>query len=267
MLRFFLIIFLILYSLKLHSQENLIIDNAQDTLIYSIDSIVDSIEEKSLDNKSEPYDLFSRNCILPSLLISYGGYLFLDNTIKSTDHNIREFRNNHFGKFHSKVDDYIQYLPAATALIMNLSGVKANNSLGNAIIVYAMSMVFVGSMTLSLKYGVARLRPDNSSRNSFNSGHTAMAFASAEFLRREYGADYPYLAYAGYIIAGTTGVMRMLNNRHWFSDVVAGAGIGILSTSLSYLIFDKYLKENGYCFSINPIYDGRNLAMSLSINF
>lgn len=251
----------------MHSQENLIIDNAQDTEIYSIDSIVDSISQKSLENKYESYDLSLKDYVLPGLLISYGGYLFIDHSINNTDHNIREFRNNSFGRFRYKVDDYIQYLPAATALIMNLSGVKANNSLGNAIIVYAMSMVFVGSMTLSLKYSVARLRPDNSSRNSFNSGHTAMAFASAEFLRREYGADYPYLAYAGYIIAGTTGVMRMLNNRHWFSDVVAGAGIGILSTSLSYLIFDKYLKEKGYCFSVNPIYDGRNLAMSVSINF
>ena len=28
--------------------------------------------------------------------------------------------------------------------------------------------------------------------------------------------------------------MRMYNNRHWASDVLAGAGVGILSASLTY---------------------------------
>ena len=70
--------------------------------------------------------------------------------------------------------------------------------------------------------------------NSFPSGHTVTAFVGAEMLRREYGEEYPAVAIAGYTIATGVGFLRMYNNRHWASDVLAGAGIGILSVSLMY---------------------------------
>ena len=38
----------------------------------------------------------------------------------------------------------------------------------------------------------------------------------------------PWYAVGGYAVATFTGVMRVLNNRHWISDVLSGAGIGIL---------------------------------------
>ena len=53
-------------------------------------------------------------------------------------------------------------------------------------------------------------------------------------LRREYGEDYPGIAIAGYTVATGVGLLRIYNNRHWVSDVVAGAGIGILSASIMY---------------------------------
>ena len=42
------------------------------------------------------------------------------------------------------------------------------------------------------------------------------------------------LAYSGYLFATTTGVFRVLNNKHWVGDVLVGAGIGILVTDLVY---------------------------------
>ena len=60
------------------------------------------------------------------------------------------------------------------------------------------------------------------------------AFMGAEILRREYGEEYPGIAIAGYTVATGVGLMRIYNNRHWASDVLAGAGIGILSASLTY---------------------------------
>lgn len=90
----------------------------------------------------------------------------------------------------------------------------------------------------AFKYGLGLLRPDNSRYNSFPSGHTFVVFTGAEILRREYGEDYPWIAVAGYTVAIIVGAMRIYNNRHWLGDVCAGAGLGILSTTLVYWALD-----------------------------
>jgi len=46
-------------------------------------------------------------------------------------------------------------------------------------------------------------------------------------------------------MATATGLMRMANNKHWLSDVLTGAGIGILSTELGYYLADLIFKERG----------------------
>ena len=60
----------------------------------------------------------------------------------------------------------------------------------------------------------------------------------AEILRREFGKEYPWIAVAGYAVATLVGLMRISNNRHWAGDVLAGAGLGILSVSLVYWTLD-----------------------------
>nr|WP_288021518.1 phosphatase PAP2 family protein [Tenuifilum sp.] len=44
---------------------------------------------------------------------------------------------------------------------------------------------------------------------------------------------------SGYVVASTIGFARVINNKHWVTDVVAGAGIGILSTKISYFAFER----------------------------
>jgi membrane-associated phospholipid phosphatase len=83
------------------------------------------------------------------------------------------------------------------------------------------------------------LRPDGSAYNSFPSGHTATAFANAEFMRMEYKDVSPWYGIAGYAVATGTGLLRMYNNKHWFNDVVAGAGFGIAGTRLAYWLYPK----------------------------
>ncbi|MBS1503046.1 MAG: phosphatase PAP2 family protein, partial [Bacteroidetes bacterium] len=87
------------------------------------------------------------------------------------------------------------------------------------------------------KHLTHRLRPNKSDYLSFPSGHTSFAFMGAEFMAQEYDAKSPLYGVLGYGIATTTGVFRIYNRDHWFSDVVAGAGFGILSTKLAYLIY------------------------------
>jgi len=78
----------------------------------------------------------------------------------------------------------------------------------------------------SLKLGISRDRPDLSSDNSFPSGHAATTFASAVVFQRHLGVKWAIPTYA---VATYVAVSRMHENRHYLSDVVMGAGLGIAS--------------------------------------
>lgn len=135
-------------------------------------------------------------------------------------------------------DDQLQYLPAITPVVLHLCGVKGRHDFKHLVILEGGSYLFGAGWLNAFKYGFAKERPDCSTRNSFPSGHTFTAFVGAEVIRREYGKEYPWLAVAGYAVATLVGVMRVYNNRHWAGDVLAGAGLGILSTTLVYWVLD-----------------------------
>ena len=80
-------------------------------------------------------------------------------------------------------------------------------------------------VTHSMKFVVARERPDSTTRTAFPSGHASVAFASATSLALSYGWR---AAIPGYGMAIFTGLSRLADNAHWLSDVVAGATVGIL---------------------------------------
>jgi membrane-associated phospholipid phosphatase len=82
----------------------------------------------------------------------------------------------------------------------------------------------------------------NGSYNAFPSGHTAQAFSAATLFNDNFAKGKPWLQVLSYGTASTVGVLRVLNNRHWTSDVVAGAGFGILSAKLSELIVKRRKK-------------------------
>lgn len=67
--------------------------------------------------------------------------------------------------------------------------------------------------------------------------HTATAFMGAAFLWEEYKDASVWIGITGYAIASGTAFLRMYNNKHWFADVVAGAGIGILGTKIACFVF------------------------------
>ena len=78
-------------------------------------------------------------------------------------------------------------------------------------------------ITYGLKYSVNRTRPDGGP-HSFPSGHTSSAFAGAAFLHLRYGWKVGVPAYA---LASLVGYSRVYAGRHYWSDVVAAAVIGI----------------------------------------
>lgn len=129
-------------------------------------------------------------------------------------------------------DDQIQYVPiAAYAALGFIPGVKHRHNIGERVLAGATSYVVMTGICQGAKHLIREPRPDTSKANSFPSGHTATAFCGAELCRIEYGNAYGAAAYA---FAATTGVMRVVNNRHWCNDVLAGAGIGFLSAHIGY---------------------------------
>jgi len=87
----------------------------------------------------------------------------------------------------------------------------------------ALSIGLAGGIATLGKAVVHEQRPDNSDNNSFPSGHTAVAFASATTLYRRYGWQYGIPAYA---VATLTGSARVAARKHHWYDAVAGAAIG-----------------------------------------
>lgn len=144
---------------------------------------------------------------------------------------------------HSKfrVDDYLQFAPGALVLGLSAAGVKGKNTTIDQAGVYLLSNIILTATCQSLKRITKVTRPDGSS-NAFPSGHTAEAFASAELLSQEYGERSVVYPISGYAAAVATAYYRMYNNKHWLSDVVAGAGIGFLSTRASYWLYPKIKK-------------------------
>ena len=152
--------------------------------------------------------------------------------------------------FHNEVDNYTQFAPALVAAGLNFAGVEGRSDHWRFLASSAMAYGIMATIVNPIKHTAKEMRPDGTSRNSWPSGHTATAFVSATILHKEYGLTRsPWYSVAGYAVATATGVMRVLNNRHWVSDVLSGAGIGIVSTELAYglsdLIFKgKHLKRN-----------------------
>lgn len=142
------------------------------------------------------------------------------------DTDFRRLRNGYVKSFHHDYDDYLQYAPAAVMLGLKAFGVKGRSSWGRMLVSDAFSVGLMAAAVNSLKYSFRVMRPDGSTRNSFPSGHTATVFMTATMLHKEYGHRSPWYSIGAYTVATVTGVTRQLNNRHWMSDVMVGAGIG-----------------------------------------
>lgn len=163
----------------------------------------------------------------------------------SFDTDIYAIRHSIAPTFHYSYDDYLQYAPAGLMVGLKACGYESRSSWSRMLVSDAFSVAVMAATVYGIKYTVSRPRPDESRNNSFPSGHTATAFMTATLLHKEYGWRSPWFSIGGYTVAAVTGVSRLLNNKHWMSDVMAGAAIGIGSVHLGYFITDKIFKDKG----------------------
>ena len=148
--------------------------------------------------------------------------------------------------FKTDIDDYTQFFGPAMVVGLKLGGYEGRSDWPRLLASAGMSYAIMAVLVNSIKYSAKEMRPDGSTANSWPSGHTATAFVGASLLHKEYGLTRsPWWSVAGYGVATATGVMRVLNNRHWISDVMSGAGIGIMSTELGYALCYLMFKQKG----------------------
>lgn len=164
---------------------------------------------------------------------------------KHQDSKFRKLRNDFMPRFHRTLDNYTQIAPAAVMVGMKAAGVESRSSWGRMLLSDAFSVALMAGTVLGLKNTTNVMRPDGSDNHSFPSGHTATAFMTATMLNKEYGYKSPWIGVGAYSVATATGLMRMANNKHWLSDVLVGAGIGIMATEFGYWLADLIYKDKG----------------------
>lgn len=207
---------------------------------------------------------------VPTLLIGTGTLGMIDKDADEFFINkfeVREERNENFGNFVNHFDDYLQHIPSASVFLLSLSGVEGRHDLRNQSKLYLKSQLLMLTTVYSLKYTVGEARPDTGKKNSFPSGHTAQAFTAATFLSKEYGHKSIWISIGAYTAATTVGVFRLLNNRHWITDILVGAGIGILSTEFVYFTHrDKRKRKHEVALQPFSGYDGtKGLSVQIGL--
>ncbi len=138
------------------------------------------------------------------------------------------------------------FVGASVPVVLGIAAIieKDEDLLKSALCV-GVSLGVSAVFTYSLKHAVGRPRPfidypqdinsyEDIHSNSFPSGHTSFAFATATSLSLQYPKWY--IIAPSYLWASSVGYSRMNLGVHYPSDVLAGALVGIGSAYLSYKI-------------------------------
>lgn len=142
--------------------------------------------------------------------------------------------NKNFLAFGGYFEDYAQFSPHVSIYAFELAGMKPKTDVCNRTAILAKSQILVFGSTYILKKIIKEPRPDGSNEFGFPSGHSATAFSGATMLSIEYGENYPWVPYVAYSVASGVGALRVVHDKHYWSDVIFGAGLGILSTKIAY---------------------------------
>ena len=238
--------------------------------LLSILLILPCSAQTSSDSLAVKSNFKAGELIMPLSLIAAGTLGFVE-PIRKSRYEVRDYLNEWRGDHRTEVDDYLQYVPLASIYGLSLLGAEAKHNYVDRTLELATSYLALGAIVNGIKYTVREPRPDGSSNNSFPSGHTATTFMGAELVRIEYGEEHPWLAVGAYTIATTVGVLRVYNERHWFTDVFAGAGVGILSARIGYWLL-PYTKRmmhrlTGCEIFVSPTASSTGAALNTVIRF
>ena len=175
-----------------------------------------------------------RGSLVPVALITYGASTINGRGIYSSYQAKKAVRET-FGAFRTPLDHLLPAVPYLGLGALLLAGVEARHTPRNLGMLLVESEALMLSSVYLTKHLTRVQRPDSSTHRSFPSGHTAQAFLGASIIDREFRHKSHWYGIGAYALATGVGALRMVNNKHWQADVIAGAGFGIWSAHLGYL--------------------------------
>jgi len=200
--------------------------------------------------------------IAPSLLVAGGTILHFSDW----KYDINEWSGEHFNST-GHLDDYLRFAPIAAVYSLNALGIQGKNNIGNQTAILGKSMVLTTIIAKSMKSILDVERPTGQTQ-SMPSGHTAIVFAAAQWMHHEYGETNPWYSIGAYTCAATVGIMRISKGKHWASDVLVGAGVGMISTELIYFTHQfKWDREHLNNLDIFPFKTGHQKGLALVYTF
>lgn len=221
----------------------------------------------NLSLEKPPKKSLAKKVIVPGSLFLVGLLLSDSDFEKNFQAGVQDELDHDFS---TSLDDYTRYAPIAQMYIADIVGVKAKNHWFDQTKNLVLSAAITQLITSGMKKGIYKERPNGFNAEAFPSGHTSNAFANATVLYEEFKDSSPLLAYSGYGFATATGALRVMNNKHWVSDVFAGAAVGILVTKLVYH-FDYLFRWNPFKkkndFTVLPSYTDGAVGLHLLKRF
>lgn len=149
------------------------------------------------------------------------------------------------GKHPDRATGIVRYIPLTFPWVAKAFGAETRSGWGRMAVSQGISAVIMAGAVKGIKSAATSPRPDGTDRRSFPSGHAATAFMGATAVACEMGATSPWYPFGAYLIASAVAAERVADRHHYPADVAAGAGIGILSTQLGYLLGDLIMRDRG----------------------
>lgn len=194
-------------------------------ILFSIFISIGNAQSKDSLSAIKNQDKISyKNFIAPAALVTGGALLLRTQANENLQGDIRKV----FGTdFHTKADNFLQYEAILQIYGGKYLGFKPKNDFLHQTINIVIANAIMGGVVQTMKHSFKEERPDLSDNFSFPSGHTATAFTNAALLYYEYKDSNLWYASSGFLFASATGILRIANNKHYTSDVLTGAGIGM----------------------------------------
>ncbi|HAC21137.1 MAG TPA: hypothetical protein DCF91_03430 [Porphyromonadaceae bacterium] len=185
------------------------------------------VEARQFSKKKIVYAA-SVNFIFPVLFLILGLFIHVRPELK------QQIQDKFDTQLTEKVDDYGRFVTIPFLLTLDRFGIPSANNLIRRVGIFATTSVLSDMVVHRTKKATNVTRPNGEER-SFPSQHTSQAFLAASVLHYEYVGSSTTVSALGYATAATVGFLRIARDRHWSSDVLVGAAIGMLVTNWTYL--------------------------------
>jgi PAP2 superfamily len=279
---FYSVIHLLFSSVAVQSQDvNLPVNPIGDSVssfgkksVLSASVMADKVGPGDTANKvylNTRREISFKQFAIPLGLMAYGIFAMGNEGLVRLDQQVKDEIWVEDPHSRRRFDNYLQYAIGFSVFGLQAMGIEGKHNFRDQAMLYLLSNAIMGAVVNPMKRITRLQRPDGYGHNAFPSGHTATAFVGAEFLYQEYKDVSPLYGVAGYAMAATVGYMRIYNNKHWMRDVIAGAGIGMASAKLAYIIYPRIqhwlFKDKLSHTAIMPAYENGGVAINLIHRF